>query len=101
MSGQIDTEGYNGPDRRNAPQGWHVDKTVSISHLLTTVALVVAAFWFFAEQDKRIAENAKDIQHNSATIQQQENRANRNFDSINQKLDKITDLILRRYRDDR
>ncbi|WP_027859240.1 hypothetical protein [Marinobacterium jannaschii] len=91
---QIETAAYHGPDRRAGGE-WHVDKTVSISHLLTTLALVIAAFWFFAEQDKKIAENAKDIQHNSAAIQQQESRVNRSLDAINSKLDKLIDQMIR------
>ena len=85
---------YQGEERRST-QGWHVDKTVSISHLLTTVGMVVGCLWFFAEQDKRIAENAKDIQHNITTIQQQDSRVTRNLDSINKKLDRLMELILK------
>ncbi|MCV6612431.1 MAG: hypothetical protein OIF55_16845 [Amphritea sp.] len=71
-----------------------MDKTVSISHLLTTLAMVIAGFWFVADQDKRIAENAKDIQHNQQSIQQQESRMVRSLDAINVKLDKLIDRAL-------
>lgn len=91
---QGQAESYQGPERRGS-QGWHVDKNVSISHLLTTVAMLIAGFWFIAGQDTRIAQNALAIKHNETAIERQESRINRSLDSINTKLDKLTDLILR------
>jgi hypothetical protein len=94
MSEQNQREAHQGPERRGS-QGWHVDKNVSISHLLTTFAMLIAGFWFIAGQDKRIAENTLAIKHNETAIERQESRINRSLDSINSKLDKLTDLIIR------
>jgi hypothetical protein len=78
-----------------------VGKNVSAGHVLTTITIIIAGFWFFAGQDKRIAENAKDVQYVSSLIEQksnaikqQESRTNRSLDAINSKLDKLTDLII-------
>ena len=91
---------YQGEERR-AIQGWHVDKNISSGHVLTTITIIIAGFWFIAGLDKRITENAKDIRHvsslieqNSNAIKQQESRTNRSLDAINSKLDKLTDLII-------
>lgn len=88
---QSDSQG----EESRTPQGWHVDKTVSISHVLTTLTILVAGLWYLADQDKRIAANAQDIKHNIDSIRQQESRTNRSLDAINSKLDKLTDLIIR------
>lgn len=85
---------YQGEERRTQ-QGWHVDKTVSISHVLTTLTILIAGLWYLADQDKRIAANAQDIKHNIDSIRQQESRTNRSLDAISSKLDKLTDLIIR------
>jgi hypothetical protein len=96
----MNDETYQGPNLR-ASQGWHVGKNISAGHVLTTITIIIAGFWFIAGQDKRIAENAKDVQHvsslieqNSNAIKQQESRTNRSLDAINSKLDKLTDLLL-------
>ena len=34
---------------------WRIGKTVDIGHLVTTGALVIAAFWFIADMNTRIA----------------------------------------------
>ena len=89
----MDTENYQGEERR-IEQGWHVDKTVSISHVLTTITILVAGLWYMADQDKRIAANAQNIEHNIDSIKQQESRTNKSLDDIHRKLDKLMDLIL-------
>jgi len=86
---------YQGEERR-ASQGWHVDKTVSIGHLLTTATFLVAGLWYMAQVDKRIAANAQSIAHNVESIKQQENRTNKSLDDIHRKLDKLTDIALQR-----
>lgn len=85
---------YQGEERRQR-QGWHVDKTFSISHILTTITILIAGIWYLADQDKRIAANAQEIKHNINSIRQQESRTNRSLDAISSKLDKLTDLIIR------
>ncbi|WP_261840965.1 hypothetical protein [Aliamphritea ceti] len=87
------SSGYSGPDRRASP-GWHVDKNISITHILTTFAMIVSGLWFMADQDKRIAANEKDIQHNAQSIVKQDDRITRELGSINRKLDKMTDLLI-------
>jgi len=86
---------YQGEERR-ASQGWHVDKTVSISHVLTTITILIAGLWYMADQDKRIAANTQSIEHNIDSIKQQESRTSKSLDDIHRKLDKLTDIALQR-----
>lgn len=36
------------------PTGWHVDKTISITHILTTITIAGSAFVWAGKQDNRI-----------------------------------------------
>lgn len=91
---KVDQSGYKGHDRRPT-EAWHLDKKVSISHIISTAVLAATIILYLADQDKRIDANAKDIQYNSQSIEQQETRINRSLDSINRKLDKLTDFFMR------
>lgn len=81
----------------NDQHGWHVDKTVSVSHLLTTVSIVVAGLWFVSQQNERIALNEQAIRQNTAQIASQETRVDKSLNAINAKLDRLQDLIIERY----
>lgn len=74
---------------------WHLDKKISISHLMTTVAIFLSGMWFIAEQNERIALNTQSISHNKTAIEQQETRVTKTLDSIEVKLDKLQELIIR------
>lgn len=96
MSGDIDVDGYQGPDRRHMPDGqWHLEKTISVSHLFTTITLIIAGLWFVANQNERIALNTQAIEQNKVAIEQQESRVTKNLDAINSKLDKVHELLIR------
>lgn len=92
MNDQTSSDNYSGDERR---QGWHVDKTVSISHVLTTVTILFAGIWYMVDQDKRIAANTQSIKHNVEAIKSQESRTNKSLDDINRKLDRLVDLQLK------
>jgi len=44
-------------------QRWHVDKTISLSHILTTVAMIAGLFFWGSDVEKRISGNALAIQY--------------------------------------
>lgn len=91
----INADTYQGPDRRNQDGHWHLEKTVSVSHIITTVMLCMSGIWFVADQNERIALNSQAIEHNKIAIEQQESRVTKNLDSINTKLDKLHELLIR------
>lgn len=45
-------ERYQGEERRS---GWHLDKSVSITHIFTTVSVIAALFVGWAHMDTRVA----------------------------------------------
>jgi hypothetical protein len=87
----MNNEDYQGAERR----GWHVDKTVSISHVLTTVTILFAGMWYLVDQDKRISANTQNITHNASAITQQENRNSKALSDIKNSLDRITNFLLK------
>jgi H+/gluconate symporter-like permease len=70
-------------------QGFHVDKTISIGHIVTTMSLVVGAFWYFSDLDKRITATEKDIQHLNQQREEDVRRVEKRLDSIDAKLDRL------------
>jgi hypothetical protein len=47
---------------------WHLDKRVSVSHLITTILVIISVVaWSFQLQNK-IANNAREIDRNSVDI---------------------------------
>lgn len=91
---------------------WHLSKQVSLTHILTTIALLVAAFWYIADTDRRISlveqeqayvqMNVKRLEDSqrireatfSAQISELRKESNTNFERLDKKLDKIIEREL-------
>lgn len=91
---------------------WHLSKQVSLTHILTTIALLVAAFWYIADTDSRISlveqeqayvqMNVKRLEDSqrireatfSAQISELRRESNTNFERLDKKLDKIIEREL-------
>lgn len=54
------------PERRQ----WHLDKTLNISHLLTTLVIAASIFAYASGMDKRVAVLEEKIQTQAAHSQQ-------------------------------
>lgn len=89
------------------PEGWHVDRTLSVGNVVTTVVAVAAMLWFFADQDQRITENALNIKHAESTSierdrvleqrqREAEQRSATTVARIDAKLDKIYEILRQR-----
>ncbi len=91
---------------------WHLSKSISLVHIITTISVLTATIWYFATTDNRITLVEKDQVYLRATVQRVEeqqkkqgkelsnqitvlrNETNNNFDKIDKKLDKIIDRAL-------
>ena len=51
---------------------WHLDKTISVGHLLSTIVIAVSVFSWASAVDTRVEHNAQAIIY--LTKQQQENK---------------------------
>lgn len=76
--------------------GWHVSKTINITHLLTTMAMLLSALWYLAGQDTRISQAELNIRHLQDQRIQDRTSAEKKFDElrtdlrlINTKLDRL------------
>ena len=76
--------------------GWHLDKRVSLGHLVTTLSVAVAAMLWLSSVDKRVDLNAQEISHNSDLIERSENRQAMRFGEILDRLDRIEAHLLSR-----
>jgi hypothetical protein len=90
-----------GPDNR---RGWHIDKTISVSDLISIVCVVVPAIWWAGTVESRFA--VADEWRAAVSAQRAEDRAAtdrtlsdlqtqiRTMDSrMNDKLDRISDKV--------
>jgi len=80
----------------NPLQGWHVSKTISIGHLLTTAVILTTVMWFFSQQEARLGQAELNILNLQMRQDDMQQRTNKKFDviraymvRIDQKLDRI------------
>ena len=75
---------------------WHLDKTVSIGHIISTVAIALSVFSWALVMDKRIEQNAQSIKFLTQTQKDAEDRFSvtkqeirQDLQAINAKLDRL------------
>ena len=80
----------------NEKRHWHLDKTVSITHIISTLAIAGSVFLWATALEKKVDRNAQAIEF--LLIQQQNERdkletmrgeIRQDFNSVNNKLDRI------------
>lgn len=69
--------------------GWHLDKRLNVSHLITTLLLVVATFTYANGIDKRISILEESKRYQEATNAQ----VTQELRSINAKLDRLIERL--------
>lgn len=74
---------------KDTDQQWHLKKEVNIAHVITTVLIVVSCIWYMAGLDKRIQANTQNITHIKEQRIEDVKRLDKQFDRINDKLDKL------------
>ncbi len=62
---------------------WHLSKTISLSHIAPTATMIILMVLYVT-----------DIERDVAVLQSQQMATEKNFDSIELKLEKIIDLVL-------
>lgn len=61
-------------DRADGPLRWHLDRRVSIGHLLTTAVVGVSAVLWLSDVEKRVSLNAQMIELAAQRIERVEAR---------------------------
>jgi hypothetical protein len=70
-------------------QDWHIEKSVSVGHILTTVVIAATVFMYFGELDKKVSANSQSIEFIKEQRAEDLRRIEKNLDGINEKLDKL------------
>ena len=86
-------------ERRN---GWHLSKSMSVSHIIGTLAIAVGFFAYITNIEKETVINQMDIKSLSARIDRSDARNSEQFGEIKDMLKslstKIDNLVHRRER---
>lgn len=79
----------NKDDRRN----WHLDKSISVSHLLTTLTLGVGGAWYVMGMQSQIDIGRQQNEHTQQQIQQVQQNLGEGNGPLRRDIDRIqTDL---------
>ncbi len=77
------------------PESWHLSKTVNVSHIFTTIVLVVGMISYIGEIEKSVAIQEIEISNIKETITENRNAYDNMFQRIDKKLDKLFDELLK------
>lgn len=82
--------------QENQDPSWHLDKRISIGHIITTLVVTVGVVLYAAKQDTYIALLQQKTLENEKRIESVKDDVMHRLDSINSKLDRlIRDSITR------
>ncbi len=87
-------------EKTNLKENWHIEKSISVGHLITTIFLIVGGLSYLSDQDKRIEQNSttiefvkqqriEDIERSVNQRTEDNKRIEKRLDSINEKLDML------------
>lgn len=80
-----------GTDRRH----WHLDKTLNISHLLTTAVIAGSLFAYAGGMDKRVAVLEEKMQAQAMTNQQNGQEIRDLAQDVKQELRSMRELLMK------
>lgn len=85
-------------DKENVEQkpGWHLEKSVSLSHIFTTLSIAVAVLLWMNKIDKRVDQNALINQYQDQHIQALKLDIQHDLTAIKKSVDKLLDRELSR-----
>jgi hypothetical protein len=74
-------------------ESWHLSKTVNISHLITTVVLVVGMVSYIGDIERDVAIQKVEILNIKKKMDKQISTYDSLFERIDRKLDKMYELL--------
>ena len=77
-------------------ESWHLSRTVNISHLATTVILVVGMVSYIGDIEKAVAVQQAEITNIKDKMTEQISSYDSLFERIDSKLDKLYELMTRK-----
>ena len=86
----------------NERREWHLDKTVSIGHIISTLIIAMSVFSWALAIDKRVEQNAQSIKFLTQNQKRVESRVDstrqeirQDLQAINSKLDRLIERQMR------
>jgi len=80
---------YTGPDRRGNG-GWHLSKSMSVSHIIGTLAIAVGFFAYITDIEKETVVNQMDIRSLAARMDRSDARNSEQFGEIKDMLKSLS-----------
>lgn len=87
----------------NQKASWHLDKTISVGHLVSTVIIAVSVFSWAVTLDKRVEQNSLSISHlkeqqvtDRKQVQEMRTEIKQDLRDINAKLDRLIESQVNR-----
>lgn len=74
-----------GAERRN----WHLDKTISVGHLLSTVVIAASVFAWASAVDRRVEQNTQSIDYIKLQQNQEAKRLSKLRDDVQEMINRI------------
>ena len=81
------------PEERRQNGGWHMSKSLSVSHLLGTLAIAVGFFTYVTGIEQETVINKMDIKNLSERVARSDARHGEQFSEIKSMLEKISDRL--------
>lgn len=79
--------------KKNTDDSWHLSKTVNISHLVTTIVLVVGMVTYIGDIERTVAVHNAEIINIKHKIKEHRASYDDMFKRIDGKLDRLFELI--------
>tara|TARA_R100001086_G_scaffold29329_1_gene13451 strand:- start:2764 stop:3051 length:288 start_codon:yes stop_codon:yes gene_type:complete len=80
---------YTGPERRGNG-GWHLSKSMSVSHIIGTLAIAVGFFAYITDIEKETVVNQMDIRSLSSRMDRSDARNSEQFGEIKDMLKSLS-----------
>ena len=80
-------------EERRTNGAWHMSKSLSVSHLFTTLAIAVGFFTYVTDIEQETVVNSMDIKSLSARMDRTNARHSEQFSEIKEMLKSLADKI--------
>lgn len=79
--------------KKQQDESWHLSKTINVSHLATTVVLVIGMVTYIGDIEKAVAIQQTEITNIKAKIVEHKSSYDEMFTRIDKKLDRLFELF--------
>lgn len=77
-------------------ENWHISKSISIGHLMTTCAIIISVIVYVANVERNVDVNTIKIQNNKELITTNDKNIIITINRIDKRLETITNILLKK-----